>query len=405
MSFSRSVFSLSILVILFMLTTAACEKNEPQNVSKTDEEQSFVSDCTEQSEIVNRTEQNESVIDSEELKDSFVHNEAVYERLSGNVYKVSYSNHVRLWNAQNKLGNFSGGTYQDIQKLTGQRFLAVNKYSGAIVLYFLDENAVIKNSIEGVDSYEKKDDHVLIVRTDGSTAEKHVYAVTSDGNILDELYWERLSSNVPNGYDCNYLGLRDNELYEITLENDKATEKKILPLSETKVTENNVEIVLREYEMLLEEDNYFCGGYWIYLNGKTVAEYYGDSQIHSYIEEKPIITNGYVLAKQPTGTTLACPLNESGQITTFMNISFNADSEYMIAEDWGLLPDPFLIIDKNGSTVYRENIKDETDANGNRLVYEFESIVFDTESDNPNAIVITEWNGKTIKTTIEDLIG
>ena len=102
---------------------------------------------------------------------------------------------------------------------------------------------------------------------------------------------------------------------------------------------------------------------------------------------------------------LACPLNESGQITTFMNISFNADSEYMIAEDWGLLPDPFLIIDKNGSTVYRENIKDETDSNGNWLVYEFESIVFDTESDNPNAIVITEWNGKTIKTTIEDLIG
>ncbi len=395
MKFPPRAFPLTVLLILILLTTTACDKTVQPNVSEKSEDQSFVSDSVEQSEIVN---------DDKELEDSFVHNEAVYERLYGDVYKVSFENHVRLWNTQNKLGYFNGVAYQSIQMISAQSFLAVNKSNNTSVLDFLDENANVKNRIEGIDSFEVKEGHVLVVRTEGD-AGKRSYLVNVEGNISNELYWERISSDAPEGYACNYLGLRDNRFYEITFENNAAAEKAILPLSETTVTENGIEIILREYEKLLENDKYFCGGYSIYLNGKTVAEYHGSANNHSYIEEKPIITNGYVIAKQSTGTNLACPLNVSEQLTTFMNISFNDKSEYMIAEDWGLLPEPFLIIDKNGNTVYRESIETETNENGEWLVYEFKSIVFDTESDNPNAIVITEWNGETIKTTIEDLIG
>lgn len=401
----RLVIAITLLtVILSMLTS--CTKSENANESAVSEDNASASASAHESIEASASENS-----AESYEDMFEHGNYSYKRLSGNVYSAYYEpDGFRLWRTDRELGSFFRGSYQGgIEAISENRFLAHGKTSNSTFsISIIDENGEEITKLTEVCGFETKDGYILISypHKDSSFSNTRTVILDTDGKGSDECYYELLSEAVPEGKDCELLGLRDTRIYEIAIENGKATEKEIKPLLETKQTIYDTEVTIRKYEPLLTESEMFSGGYWVYF-GDGGYDYIGSSISREYTSEEPIFTNGLLLLKYRTEPDVYFArnmLDPTQEPTLLLSLQRKEESDYLIARDGGFLPEPWIIIDKNGKCVFCEELKEAVDENGETYVVQLRSIEFDNESENPNAIIITHNDGKTEKTTIEKLI-
>lgn len=400
--------SLAVIMLLSLIVCMLCACAEQVSTSSTP-----VSESNEASASSEQASETVSNPVTDGYEDSFEHNGVSYTRLSGKVFAALTQDGVRMWSSDNELGSFFARTFNGIELIAENRFLAHSKQGESpFSVWILNEKGNPLATLNDVCEFAIKKDHILISYPlkDNPFSKKRTAIFDTEGKAYSELYWELLSETVPEGRDCDYLGLRESRIYEIELENGKATEKEIKPLSETVETIYETEVSIRKYEPLSTESDMFCGGYWVYLNGEY--DYYGSSLFRHYTSEEPIFTNGFLLLEYDSEPKVyfARSLTKSGRwgtedcSTVFLSVQFREGSEYMIAEDGGLAIEPWVIIDKNGNEVYREEFKEILNENGEYFIVQIKSIVFDTQSDNPNAIIITDYDGEITKTTIEKLI-
>ncbi|MBO5786394.1 MAG: hypothetical protein J6R45_03640 [Clostridia bacterium] len=400
----RLIIAITLLtVILSMLTS--CTKSENTNESAVSEDNASASASAHES-----IEASASENPAESYEDMFEHGNYSYKRLSGNVYSAYYEpDGFRLWRTDRELGSFFRGSYQGgIEAISENRFLAHGKTSNSTFsISIIDENGEEITKLTEVCGFENKDGYILISypSKDSRFSNTRTVILDTDGKGSGECYYELLSETVPEGKDCELLGLRDTRIYEIAIENGKATEKEIKPLLETKQTIYDTEVTIRKYEPLLTESKMFSGGYWVYFDGGY--DYLGSSVSRKYTSEEPIFTNGLLLLKYQTEPDVYFArnmLDPTQEPTLLLSLQCKAESDYIIARDGGFLPDPWIIIDKNGNRVYQEELSEAVNENGETYIVQLRSIEFDNESENPNAIIITHNDGKTEKTTIEKLI-
>lgn len=401
----RLIIAITLLtVILSMLTS--CTKSENANESAVSEDHASASASTHESIEASASENS-----AESYEDMFEHGNYSYKRLSGNVYSAYYEpDGFRLWRTDRELGSFFRGSYQGgIEAISENRFLAHGKTSNSTFsISIIDENGEEITKLTEVCGFETKDGYILISypHKDSRFSNTRTVILDTDGKGSDEFYYELLSEAVPEGKDCELLGLRDTRIYEIAIENGKATEKEIKPLLETKQTIYDTEVTIRKYEPLLTESEMFSGGYWVYF-GDGRYDYSGSAISREYTSEEPIFTNGLLLLKYRTEPDVYFArnmLDPAQEPTLLLSLQRKEESDYLIARDGGFLPEPWIIIDKNGKCVFCEELKEAVDENGETYVVQLRSIEFDNESENPNAIIITHNDGKTEKTTIEKLI-
>lgn len=401
----RLIIAITLLtVILSMLTS--CTKSENANESAVSEDNASASASAHESIEASASENS-----AESYEDMFEHGNYSYKRLSGNVYSAYYEpDGFRLWRTDRELGSFFRGSYQGgIEAISENRFLAHGKTSNSTFsISIIDENGEEITKLTDVCGFENKDGYILISypSKDSRFSNTRTVILDTDGKGSEECYYELLSETVPEGKDCELLGLRDTRIYEIAIENGKATEKEIKPLLETKQTIYDTEVTIRKYEPLLTESKMFSGGYWVYFHGGGY-DYSGTPISRKYTSEEPIFTNGLLLLKYQTEPDVYFArnmLDPTQEPTLLLSLQCKAESDYLIARDGGILPEPWIIIDKNGKCVFCEELKEAVGENGETYIVQLRSIEFDNESENPNAIIITHNNGKTEKTTIEKLI-